>query len=208
MNRVAKMKNITFSTWNIDTNLLRLEEGFARLSHPEWRVAARMDKIISNIQSLNSDILHLQELRKLKSKFGEDIDSATPLHDFLENNGYEVLVEPLSDTGDYAFKYLTACKKSRFKIIDFKKIYLTKTPEEPTKRPDTKGKSASEIREIEHTIKEHNFGEFWERSILFTNFIDINTNEKLSTINVHFAPPERHRLESGNRRNVAISSVP
>lgn len=87
-------------SFNIDTNIGITEEGYARDSNPEWRVNARMPKILQSlgkiIQEDSPDVIQLQEGRKFITKFGDQVDSITPLVQFLSEQGYQVSTKPLA----------------------------------------------------------------------------------------------------------------
>lgn len=114
-----KEMKIKFATWNIDTNISRLEHNpLVRDSFPEWRIDKRIDMITQCIERVDPDILHLQELRKLEDSSGEIVDSVTGISSFLEANGYAVLLSPYNTTGDLSYKYITAYKPDKFSLMD------------------------------------------------------------------------------------------
>ncbi len=176
-------------TFNIDTNIGRTEENYARDSHPEWRVGARMPKIQAALKKIYDehapDVIHLQEGRKFVTIFGDEVDSITPLVSFLQSLGYQVAAEQYNPS-DRSFSYITAIKKG-FVVDGYEKIYLTKTPDRPTDHTNHKERIAE--------IKSHNFGEEWERSIFVTNFHDAKGRQYRAR-NMHLGIVESARYAS------------
>ena len=165
------MKLLTF---NIDTNIGRTEEGYARDSFPEWRVNNRMPLILQwlgkIIEEKQPDVIHLQEARKFVTKFGDEVDSLTPLVNFLSVRDYHVKTAQYNPS-DKSFSYITAIKLSKYDVVNTLSLYLTKTPEKAT----------------DHSlpldqIKDNNFGEEWERSVFITKFTPKVPN-KVNVIN-------------------------
>lgn len=153
------MKLLTF---NIDTNIGRTEEGYARDSFSEWRVNNRIHLILKwlgkIIEEKSPDVIHLQEARKFVTKFGDEVDSLTPIVGFLTTRGYNVKTAQYNPS-DKSFSYITAIKTNKYNIVDTLSLYLTKTPEKATDH----SLSLDEI-------KDNNFGEEWERSVFITKF--------------------------------------
>ncbi len=176
-------------TFNIDTNIGRTEENYARDSHPEWRVGARMPKIQSSLKQIcdteSPDVIHIQEGRKFITKFGDEVDSITPLMQYLEVLGYQVSTEQYNPS-DRSFSYITAIKNG-YVIDGYEKLYLSKTPNKPTDHTN----HAERIKEI----KDHNFGEEWERCIYITNFHD-KDGRKYRGKNIHLGIVEKARYEA------------
>jgi len=81
-------------TFNIDTNIGRTEEGYARDSFPEWRVNNRIPLILKWLEKIikerRPEVIHLQEGRNFITKFGDHVDSVTLIKDFLTRNYYTV----------------------------------------------------------------------------------------------------------------------
>ena len=137
-------------TFNIDTNIGRTEEGYARDSFPEWRVNNRIPLILKWLEKIikerRPDVIHLQEGRNFITKFGDVVDSVWPIFDFLRENKYEVTTKSYNPS-DKSFVYITAVSSDNYQIVDKKAVYLTKTPEISTNRSLT-------LEEI----KDNNFG--------------------------------------------------
>jgi len=174
------------ATFNIDTNIARTEEGYARDSHPQWRVGERMPKIITSLNNIiatdQPDVIHLQEGRKFTTKFGDEVDSINPLMEYLASQDYHVTTEQYNPS-DRAFSFITAIK-NKFAIDGYEKIYLTKTPDKPT----------------DHSlpladIKDNNFGEEWERCALISNFRD-QEGRKYRATNIHLGVSQFHRKQA------------
>lgn len=176
-------------TFNIDTNIGRTEENYARESHPQWRVGARMPKLKSSLMHIlekySPDVIHLQEGRKFTTKFGDEVDSITPLVEFLQSFGYQVSTEQYNPS-ERAFSYITAIKNC-FVIDNYEKFYLTQTPEVPTDHANHMDRLAE--------IKAHNYGEEWERCVYVTYFRD-SENRRYRTRNVHLGLAELGRKKS------------
>ncbi len=173
-------------SFNIDTNAIRTEEGYARDSHPAWRVGARMPKIQAALKKIietdSPDVIHLQEGRKFITNFGDEVDSITPLMELLYDEGYQVSTEQENPT-DRSFAFITAIKK-KFIIDDYKKIYFTKTPDRATDHSLPLEK-----------VKEHNYGEEWECCTYITEFHDAQgRNYRLK--NLHLRLGELHRKQA------------
>ena len=133
-------------TFNIDTNIGRIEGGTFGLSHPEWRVGARMGAICQSLLNLiktySPDVIHIQEGRKFLSKFGDMVDSITPVMDFLAAQGYQVSTEQYNPS-EFAFSFITGIKKD-FVIDGHETFYFTKTPDRPTDHTN----HAARVKEI------------------------------------------------------------
>lgn len=196
----------TFKQWkfralsyNIDTNMARLEKGFALESHPEWRANQRAElikKTVKNIIELKRpEVVNIQECRRFKDRSGELVDSLTPLKDLFEELGYEKVVSPYNKAGgDEVFQFITAYDPEKLTLLSQDLKFLTKTPDTPTVRPDMSGKSEDEKNKINATIKDNNYGTAWERGVLITEFEHNATKEKIFTINVHLDIPLEYRL--------------
>lgn len=186
-----------FLSWNINTDVSRIEEGYARCSYPEWRISNRLGAIVKKITEINPEILNLQETKKIFSKkYQELIDATTPIKDHLENIGYEVLIMPYNQVNSRSSQFITAYKKDKFELLASKVKYLTKTPDLLTIRPDLKDKTSKEIKLVSKAIREHNFGEFFERCVFITHLKHKKTALELLNFNIHLAMPVMHRLES------------
>ena len=182
-----------FATWNIDTDLYRIEEGYARESHPEWRIVNCIPYICQRIKQINADIINVQELKNTLNKYDETIDSLTPLKNYLEIIGYGVLIHPYNSINNKAFWYITAYKKDEFKAINNKLKYFTKTPDTATLRPNAESKNREQI---EATIRENNYGEVFERGTFITHFKHIKTGQDIIDFNIHLGIPIIHRKEA------------
>lgn len=184
---------LTVLSFNIDTNIGRTEEGYVRDSMPEWRVNERMPAIIAAIQDVINqkapDVIQLQEGRKFDTKYGDHVDSITPLTQFLRAQGYYV-EDAQYNPSDKAFSYIGAIKKDKFAVDHSYPKYFTKTPDAPTDHTD------HAVRKGE--IKDHNFGEEWERSVRITAFHD-KSGQKYYTFNVHLGMGKNHRVKASEQ---------
>lgn len=167
--------NFKILSFNIDTNILRTEEGYARDSHPEWRVGNRMPKIQAALTDIvaehKPDVVQIQEGRDFTTVFGDRVDSVTPVMDTLRVAGYQVNTTQYNPS-DRAFSYITAVKPD-FTIDGHQKLYLTKTPDVPT-----------DHRLPIAEVKANNFGSEWERCVYITSFHDIH-GRQYRVKNVH-----------------------
>lgn len=188
-------KPFKFMSYNIDTNIGRIEEGYARESHKEWRVVNRMPGIIELLSEIDADIVNIQEARKFTNSIGEDVDSLTPLLNYFNESDHEAIEAGYNPTA-LSFHFITAFKRSRFSLIETKIHYLTKTPDEPTFHEDLKGKTKEEIEMIKQTIRDHNYGEEWEKSILINKLLDKETGDIIYVFNIHLGFNETHRFKS------------
>ncbi len=200
LRRTIMPRTVTLLTYNIDTNILRTEEGYARDAFPEWRAGARAPFIMKNLEKIikqeHPDIIQIQEARKFTTKFGDRVDSVTYLVDFFHAQGYEVLVQPYNQTGERSFQFITAYQPKTFELETSYIRYLTKTPETPTPRPSIEEKSADEKQAIISQIKSHNFGVEWERGVFITGLRDLETKELIFSFNVHLDIPLDCRMKS------------
>jgi exonuclease III len=97
-------------SWNIDTNITRLEGGYAKDCFPEWRVNAdnseskenRIDRILDWIKKSNLDIIQIQESRCCQID-DEFVDSVTPIKNGLEHMGFKVLEHAYNPLGERCF---------------------------------------------------------------------------------------------------------
>jgi hypothetical protein len=171
------------TSFNVDTNIGRLEEGPFYDSHPKWRVNERMELLKRHlgriIKNDTPDAINLQESRAFKTKFGTTVDSISPLVRFLKTNGYSVFTKPYNPS-DRAFSYITALKKDKFTVDGHEHFYITETPNKPTDHTNH--------AERKEEIKRHNFGEEWERCIFTTKFHDKQGRSyRLSNVNLGIA---------------------
>lgn len=187
---IAASEPLTVLSWNIDTNIGRTEEGYAREAFPELRVNARIPKIIESLTGLIDqhapDVIQLQEGRSFTTKYGDCVDSITPLVRFLETKGYAVSATKYNPS-DRAFSYIEAIKKANFTPLGIASKYFTKTPDSPTDHT----KHAERLEEI----KNHNFGEEWERSALISKFSG-KDGQEYYLFNVHLGVSLGHRLQA------------
>jgi len=187
-------------SFNIDTNIGRLymKNSRAGPTHPDWRVMERMPPIkntlSSSVEAYNPDIITVQEGRAFEMN-GVIVDSVTPVVQHLEDLGYTVVSQPYNPT-EFAFCYVTAFKNSRFELESQRPCYITKTPDQPTNRPDTSGLSLDEIKEIDQQIKKDNYGEYWERCLSLTQVKDKQDESFLLIVNTHLGFSENLRLKA------------
>jgi exonuclease III len=152
------MKLLTF---NINADVCG-EESYIRNSFPEWKVESRIPLLIKwlakIIEEHSPDIIHLQEAVNFITKFGDDVDSVTPVVNFLSTTGYIVKTAKYNPS-DKSFYYITAIKLNKYNVVDTLSLYLTKTPE----------KSTDHSLSLDE-VKDNNFDQEWERSIFITKF--------------------------------------
>lgn len=113
-------KYISFATWNIDTNLIRLEgsNSIANATHDDWKIKKRIEKLQEVINRELPDILHLQEARKLVNYKNEEVDSLTPLKEFLKSRKYKISTQDyLQEDSNDPFYYITAYQSQKFKRL-------------------------------------------------------------------------------------------
>lgn len=194
MNNSAQYKILSY---NIDTNIGRCEEGPARV-FKQWRANERQRLLIKTLEQIfadatHPDIIHIQECRLFINKFGEVVDSVTPIKNFLVVNGYTVL-ESQYNPSDRSFIYMTAFLADKFDLVSKQVKYFTATPDEPTVHPDMKDMSIDEQKEIIINLKKHNFGEEWERSTFIVELKDKLLGNTIHCFNVHVGLSPAHRI--------------
>ena len=173
--------------FNIDTNLARLEDGYALSAFPEWTIAARMpyikEYLSTTVNAHQPDVVLIQEGRKTANKFGNVVDSVTPIVDHLSSLNYQVFAQQYNPS-DKAFVYITAIKPG-YTITSTKSSYFTAYPELPSDEEftDTAARKAK------------NFGEEFEKSTFITTFHDSIGNE-YQVYNVHKGLVDTHRLKA------------
>lgn len=186
---VFATENFVVDSFNIDTNIGRTEEGIGRDSHEEWRIGNRIPLVCQALKKSNEtdlpNVIHLQEGRKFVTTFGDEVDSINPLVDFLEEQDYQVSTEQYNPS-DRSFSYITALKRG-YEVTEHKNIYFTKTPDKSTDHTNHKER----LKEI----KDHNFGEEWERCFYVTEFED-NQGRVYRSNNVHLGIGLDHRKEA------------
>ena len=196
---------------NFDTNIDKTEEGLASKAFPQFRANKRIPGAIKalkhTLEKELPDIVHIQECRKFTTVLGEEVDSFTPFKTLLESKGYKVLVAPYNPHGERAFKFITAYNPYRYRCEKTQSFYLTKTPDKPTTHPDVTGKSDEEKLHILEAVKEHNFGEEWERSTFLVQLRDKKTNVLISDFNVHLALPLDHKIKASRLMFQLIKQV-
>ncbi len=182
-------KSLTILSFNIDTNIGRTEEGYAREAFPELRVNARMPKLIATLANIIDeeypDVIQLQEGRSFITKYGDKVDSITPLINFLKEQGYQVK-DAQYNPSDRAFSYIEAIKPT-FTVDHEYSLYFTKTPHKPTDHSN----HAADLT----NIKAHNYGEEWERSAYITQFHN-KAGQVFYAFNVHLGIVPEHRLKA------------
>ncbi len=193
----ANMKVVTF---NIDTNISRLERTFLSEVFPNWRAEARIPMIQNRLQQIKDavdpDFICLQEGRAFQDYSGKEVDTIAPHKSFLETLNYQVEVTPYNET-PLAFQYITAWNPERFAHIQTDRKYLTKTPDQATDYPDPMNMTDDEP--LQKTIKEKNHGEYWERCVAISHLTDKqNNNAPVFLMNVHLGPSIQHRLASSD----------
>jgi endonuclease/exonuclease/phosphatase family metal-dependent hydrolase len=175
-------------SWNIDTNLARLEGNpLFKECFPQWAIARRMPAIFAKLDEEDPDWICLQELRNCALDNGDRVDSETPLVEHLESKGYRVIVTSYNNSGgDRAFKYLTAFKESTFEFIETSALHFTETPAVAL---DRTGKTDEEILS-------HNFGAFFERCAAIVKLRLKESGKVINIVNVHLDIPLRVRMKS------------
>lgn len=171
---------ITFTTWNINTDS-RLERMNPRETHSLWRSKAREEMVKQGLPL--SDIIHIQEAGDYINNYGEHINSALSVKDYLESEGYSVSTRPLKPSDPYSLEYITAHKINRFELLENKFFYCTKTPHE-----------FQEIASEEERLN-HNYDDYHQRTVFTTHLLDKVTGEDLWTINVHIGFSLIHRKQ-------------
>ena len=92
-------------TWNIDSGRINeIDTPFHNL-FPEWKIENRLNFIFKEIKLINPDILHLQEARK-----NNEIDSLTPMLEFLKSQGYNTIISEYGEMINVGFNFITAFK--------------------------------------------------------------------------------------------------
>ena len=187
---------------NFDSNSDRTEEGPGRLGFPKFRNHKRVK---GGVQSLSKiidqhvpDIVHLQEMRKFTTIYGDHIDSLTPFKKMLEKKGYKVLVSPYNVHGERSYQFITAYNPYRFNLEGTKVFYLSKTPDKPTQHPDMTNKSEEEKALMLKKIQDHNLGELWERSTFLVKLRDKTNHALIQDFNVHLALPLNHKIPASH----------
>ena len=200
-----KDNEIRLLNYNVDTNIIRAEEGYAKDTFSEWRANERAQYIQSSLDKIIKDaeqhphIIQLQEGRTFRTQSDELVDSVSPVKDFLIESGYEVIISPYNAAGgDKAFKFVTAFDPNRFELSSEGSYmrYLSKTNLEPTHRPKIPENNPEQEQEIVKAIKDNNFGAFWERGVLITPLLDKNTKQEIYSINVHLDVGYNCRINS------------
>lgn len=105
-------------SFNVDTNF-HVEEGYARLIYPEWRVRSRIHLLLQTLQEIivaeDVDVVHIQEACLKRTIHGEVVDSVTPITRLLRGLGYEVEVTFYSQM-EKTFCFITAVHQIRFRV--------------------------------------------------------------------------------------------
>lgn len=187
---------------NIDTNLGLYHQKISMLTHPGFDCASRMPLILQALRDADPDILLLQEARACSvvqvdgSKV--DVDSITPVVEFLKARGYEVVVTPYNPT-EQAFSYITAAKSSLFEIKETITKYVT-----------TDGEFL-EDRTNPEQVKEHAFGEMWERCVAATELATRSNpySPRIYVINVHLGLGRACRMAAATQTLPSlVASIP
>jgi hypothetical protein len=177
----------TFFSYNIDTNIVRIEgeHSIARLTHPQWRANRRAKALQETIDSAGrADIIHIQEARVFNTIDGT-VDSVTPMVDFLHASGYEVLVKDENE-GETSFKYITAYDPNKFSCKISYSRYFNREPNNLTPR---------HVMTPEQT-KEYNYGAEWEKSCFIVLLEEKISKKIFGSMNYHFGLADRVREES------------
>ena len=201
------MENKSFKilSYNIDTNMGRLENGPMQNSHNNFRVINRLQYIINFVKQMDCEIVHLQEGRKCL-----DIDPISKLNDTFMND-YHVIIRQLNPS-EYAFYYISLYKKSRFDIIKSDSYYLTETPfETKTLIQLQEYKEANNNKEILTKLKEKwtniNGYEEFEKSLSWSLLYDKETNTHLVAVNCHIGLGAKHRAHSSHKINDFVKNI-
>jgi len=187
-------------SFNIDTNIGRTENGFARLTHPKWRINERLPAIIKEIRKgaeAGAAVFCIQEARKLVNDAGEIVDSITPLVDLFKELGYSVCVQPYTDD-ERAFSYITAYAPKVFELVDRRAHYMSKTPEI----------SSALLRETDpEAAKENNFGDLFERCVPELTLLHADSGKTVALFNVHLGMPLTVRMASAQLLNEFMTAA-
>jgi hypothetical protein len=165
-------------SWNIDSNVGMVHMGPNRDAFPEYSSAARMERIIwelsQKIDLLSPPLIHIQEGRRFTLDDGTQLDSVTPVVEFLSSRGYQVLTQNYLDGDDKSFVYITAFLPQVFSLVETNRWYMTRTTDRPTDRSLPR-------EEILH----NNFGELFERCVFHVTLRRKATGEIVHSVNVH-----------------------
>jgi endonuclease/exonuclease/phosphatase family metal-dependent hydrolase len=196
---VSKM--IKLLSCNMDSNLSRLEDGFARDSFPLWRIEKRIPHILSAVKTLKPDCIHFQEGRKCQGI----LDSITPFVEGLSDD-YHVLVQPYNET-EKAFSYISCYLKSRFQIKDRGMYYFTSTPTQSRTAEQLSEYEKSDIdrKELVAKWKKNNGYEEFERGLFWVLLHDDNSGQDFYALNVHKGLHNLHRLLASERINEFVA---
>ena len=200
-NSVQRDITITFLSLNPDTNMSRVEgKGTAAESHGEWRANARAHLIramnLAVTRDHHPDLVYFQECRRFEA-FDGLVDSLTGIQTTLGGAGYQVLVNGYNDTGDEkAFKYVTAYDPNVFKEEGRCIRYFSRTPDQPTARPDMSKMSGQEAAAALDQVKYNNFGLEWDRGAFIVKLRHKELADPVYAINVHLDLPQEHRLKA------------
>jgi exonuclease III len=196
--------SIKFLSYNIDTNLGRLEDGKFKTIFPQHRIGNRIKYIIDFVKTMDPDIIHFQEGRMVE----QIVDSITPLVDQFEGL-YHIVVQKYNPS-KRAFSYISCFKKSRFNLLDQQPYYLTQSPDESKSIEQEKSYAdcpKEELKELVAKWKLHNGFEEFERSVVWHLVEDIVTKNKLVTINCHFGLTREHRFFAPSMLNSLIKGL-
>lgn len=193
---------LSISSFNVDTNLFRLEDGPFIKSHEAWRIHNRLKDIFSVVSHYKPDIVLFQECRNCLNSHGELIDSVTPIVKYLEENNYIALITKYNPS-EKAFIYITGIKKE-FKIIDKFSYYLTKTPfdtKTPEQLEEYRMASKDEFPEVKKKWININCGEEFEKSVAVCLLEDLG-GKKFVVVNTHLGMNKEHRLYACAKLNL------
>lgn len=168
----------TIKIWhqNIDTNA---SKRCSVLEHvvPGAALDERMKGVLAGIKEHLPDVVSLQELRKCSNRFGEALDSVTPIVSGLKALGYLGRVVSYRGEDDKAFKYCVAVREDgpvAFADGDTRRVYMSLTPGAPT--PDDLDPDARRTR---------NFGVDWERCFVSQRLAVQETGHTFALVSAH-----------------------
>ena len=193
-------------SYNIDTNLGRLEDGLFKTIFPNHRIMNRINEIINFVKIKNPDIIHFQEGRQVSEL---NLDSISPLVNAFSDS-YEVIVNKYNPSSK-SFSYISCFKKSKYKIIDHGLFYLTDTPEKSNayiQEQEYKVCLKEKMKELSNKWRKINGFEEFERSVAWHIIEDILEKKLLVTVNCHFGVSKEHRFYAPLILNKLIEDLP
>ena len=189
--KIALAEELNFISYNVNSDrrveLLvdgqNVRKGIATDSHENWSFENRAERLAKQILAAHPDIVCLQEM---------DIRSVEIMQKLLASNGYKAHVQAYNET-DGAFRFITAFKKDRFKLIHADRRYFNVHPDKATVRPENYSKLASQEKQ---KFFDENFGEEFERPVHLLALNDGKTGKSIFVANNHFGLRRNYRMKS------------